>query len=99
MRNRQYIFPSLNFSCSGVITGWTLKGTHTANTMNAPSYVFEASPVMAVAVGDVFGVYVPASIGLRVAGILDALHTVQGRRKHFKIGQAINFSARSAREF
>lgn len=24
-RNRQYIFPSLNFSCGGVITGWTLK--------------------------------------------------------------------------
>ena len=25
IRNRQYIFPSLNFSCDGVITGWTLK--------------------------------------------------------------------------
>ena len=24
-RGRQFIFPSLNFSCDGVITGWTLK--------------------------------------------------------------------------
>ena len=103
MRNRQYIFPSLNFSCSGVITGWTLKGfignvlalqlwkeevgsestytlrteqTHTASTINAPSYVIEASPVMTVAAGDVFGVYVPTSVGLRVAAVSDALHTV-----------------------
>ena len=114
MRNRQYIFPSLNFSCSGVIRVWSLKGsldnggvdvcnvlalqlwkeevgsesaytlrteqTHTASAMNAPSYVFEASPVMTVTAGDVFGVYVPASIGLRVAGVSDALHTVYFQR-------------------
>ena len=50
--------------------------THTASTINAPSYVFEAFPAMTVAAGDVFGVYVPASIGLRVAAVSDALHTV-----------------------
>ena len=121
MRNRQYLFPSLNFSCSGVITGWTLKGfvgnggvdlgnvlalqlwkeevgsestytlrteqTHTASTMNAPSYVIEASPVMTVAAGDVFGFYVPASVGLRVTGVSDALHTV-----FFQVGAATKLS-------
>ena len=50
--------------------------THTASTINAPSYVIEASPVMTAAAGDVFGVYVPASVGLRVAGVSDTLHTV-----------------------
>ena len=125
MRNWQYIFPSLNFSCSGVITGWTLKGfigngsvavgnvlalqlwkeevgsestytlrteqTHTASTINALSYVIEASPVMTVAAGDVFGVYVPARVGLRVAWVSDALHTVYREE-----GAPTNFSISSS---
>ena len=61
--------------------------THTASTINAPSYVIEASPVMTVAAGDVFGVYVPASIGLRVAGVSDTLHTV-----YFQEGAPTKFS-------
>ena len=70
--------------------------THTASTMNAPSYVIEASPVMTVAAGDVFGVYVPASVGLRVAAVSDALHTVyheEGAPTKFSIsGSGLNAS-------
>ena len=70
--------------------------THTASTMNAPSYVIEASPVMTAAAGDVFGVYVPASVGLRVAAVSDALHTVyheEGAPTKFSIsGSGLNAS-------
>ena len=110
-RRRQFIFPSLNFSCGGVIRSWTLRRfegmrggisvnnelvfqlwkqveedglesaytlrteeTHTASTMNAPSYIFEASPAMTVVAGDVFGFYVSTSIGLRLGVVSDAGH-------------------------
>ena len=70
--------------------------THTASTMNAPSYAIEASPVMTAAAGDVFGVYVPANVGLRVAGVSDVLHTVylqEGAPTKFSIsGSGLNAS-------